>query len=401
MEKFYHGTCRLFKEFSLSFLGTGEGKSKFGQGIYVTSSYATAALYAAKAAKANGTDKIYVYTVEVPDIKEDNHIFLCKPVNATVVERAEKAVGETIPDEVKEAGKLFRKYLGNLLTGQRGTVKKMMGKADAAAENAASKFLDGIGVDYLVWPQSQTKPDGETNRAVLNEGKIRILKIEEVEVDCKNRLIPGSEKEVVKSFYSISEFIKEHYPQYYGYVSYPREQCVTIHKVDGEWGVFCNFAPTPIVVDGVEFKSCEHLFQMMKFKDSQVVVNIMNGITNNGKRCYQVKKTVKSYEKEYRRADWGSMVIDAMKFCLLKKYEQNPEFRAKLEASKGFFIVEDQTTMPKKSPDAWGVKPNGDNFAGPNLLGRLLMELRDNGTLEYRLPADAFEFLNILKTTIR
>ena len=203
------------------------------------------------------------------------------------------------------------------------------------------------------------------------------------------------------SYYSISEFIKEHYPQYYGYVSYPREQCVTIHKVDGEWGVFCNFAPTPIVVDGVEFKSSEHLFQMMKFKDSQVVVNIMNGITNNGKRCYQVKKTVKSYEKEYRRADWGSMVIDAMKFCLLKKYEQSPEFRAKLEASKDFFIVEDQTTMPKKSPDAWGVKPNGDNFAGPNLLGRLLMELRDNGTLEYRLPADAFEFLNILKTTIR
>ena len=36
MEKFYHGTCRLFKDFSLSFLGTGEGKSKFGQGIYVT-----------------------------------------------------------------------------------------------------------------------------------------------------------------------------------------------------------------------------------------------------------------------------------------------------------------------------------------------------------------------------
>jgi hypothetical protein len=196
METFYHGTCHLFKEFSLSFLGTGEGKSKFGQGIYITSSYATAALYAAKAAKANGSDKIYVYTVEVPAIKDDNHVFSCKPVNDAVVARTETAVGEAVPEEVKTAGKLFRKYIGNLLTGQHGTVKKMMGKADAAAENAASKFLDSVGVDYLVWPQSQTKPDGETNRAVLNEGKIRILKVVQVDVDAKNKLIPGSEKEV-------------------------------------------------------------------------------------------------------------------------------------------------------------------------------------------------------------
>lgn len=196
METFYHGTCHLFKEFSLSFLGTGEGKSKFGQGIYITSSYATAALYAAKAAKANGSDKIYVYTVEVPAIKDDNHVFSCKPVNDAVVARTETAIGEAVPEEVKTAGKLFRKYIGNLLTGQRGTVKKMMGKADAAAENAASNFLDSVGVDYLVWPQSQTKPDGETNRAVLNEGKIRILKVVQVDVDAKNKLIPGSEKEV-------------------------------------------------------------------------------------------------------------------------------------------------------------------------------------------------------------
>ncbi len=82
------------------------------------------------------------------------------------------------------------------MTNQRGTVKKMMGKANAAAENAASKFLDEIGVDYLVWPQSQTKPDGETNRDVLNENKIKILKVEQVEVNDKNKLIEGSQKEV-------------------------------------------------------------------------------------------------------------------------------------------------------------------------------------------------------------
>ena len=196
MEIFYHGTCHLFAGFSLSKLGTGEGKSKFGHGIYVTSNYATAALYAAKAARANGAGSIYVYTVEVPDIKAGNHLFSCKPVDDAIIGRTEKLIGEAIPEEVKTAGKLFRKYLGNLLVGQRGTVKKMMGKADAVAEEAASRFLDVIGVDYLVWPQAQIKPDGESNRAVLNEEKVRILKIEQVDVDEKNRLIAGSQREI-------------------------------------------------------------------------------------------------------------------------------------------------------------------------------------------------------------
>ena len=199
------------------------------------------------------------------------------------------------------------------------------------------------------------------------------------------------------SFYSIADFIKEFYPQYYGYSTYPKSECVVVHKVAEEWGVFSNFATTPIVIDGVCFKSSEQPFQMMKFQDATVVLNIMKGVTNNGKRCYQIKKTVMSYEKAYRRADWGSMIVDAMKFCLVKKYEQSPEFREKLEASKGRFIVEDQTAMPKKRPDAWGVKQEGTNFVGPNLLGRLLMELRDQGTLEYHLPADALDFITVLK----
>lgn len=193
-ETFYHGTCNLFDKFSLTFLGSGEGKSKFGQGIYITSSYKTAALYAAKAAKANGKKCYYVYTVEVPVLTENNHIFSCKPVNQEVINRVEKEIGQTIPEEVKSVGKLFRKYLGNLLTGQLGTIKKMMGKADSVAEKAVSQFLNSVDIVYLAWPQSQTKPEGDTNRALLNEEDIRIIKIEQVEVDEKNKLIENSVK---------------------------------------------------------------------------------------------------------------------------------------------------------------------------------------------------------------
>ena len=191
------------------------------------------------------------------------------------------------------------------------------------------------------------------------------------------------------SFYSISEFIREDYPEYWGIQTYPAAECVRIHKVEEEWGIFSNFGHTPIVVEGIAFDSSERLFQLMKFKDEEPVKAIYYKKDNP-------KMTTKHWEKTHRREDWGRMIIDAMKFCLTKKYEQSEDFRKELERSKGKFIVEDQTSFPKKTPDAWGVKLQGDNFVGPNLLGRLLMELRDNGKLEYKLPNDAFTFLQYL-----
>lgn len=161
--------------------------------------------------------------------------------------------------------------------------------------------------------------------------------------------------------------------------------------------MFCNFAATPLVVGGVTFASSEELFQLMKFKEPEVVRRIRAGITMGGMSSHQIKMTAKSYEKAHRRPDWGQMILDAMKYCLTVKYEQCAEFRDLLKKSAGKYIVEDQTSMLKKNPDAWGVKAIGDNYVGPNLLGCLLMELRDNGNLQYNLPNDAFDFISIIK----
>lgn len=198
MEVFYHGTCRLFDTFDPNRLGSGEGKSKFGHGIYITSSYTSAALYASKVAKCHGSDCKYVYTLEVPDLTDDNHLFSCKPVNTKVAERLEKALGETIPGDAKSMGKFFRKYIGNLLIGNRKTIKQMTGSASYEAEDAVTKFLNDNGVIFLAWPQAQTKPDGDTNRAVLNAECIRVVKVEQVQTDDKNKLIKGSETIVIQ-----------------------------------------------------------------------------------------------------------------------------------------------------------------------------------------------------------
>lgn len=191
------------------------------------------------------------------------------------------------------------------------------------------------------------------------------------------------------SFYSIAPFIQQYYPEYWGIQSYPAEQCVIVHKIDEEWGVFSNFSHTTIVVDGVSFKCSETLFQLMKFKDEDAVKEVYR--SNN-------KRMAKHWEKTHRREDWGKMVVDAMKYCLMRKFEQSEDFRNELERSRGKFIVEDQTSFKnKKEPDAWGVKLKDDHYVGPNLLGRLLMELRDNRKLDYTLPTDAFEFIKFLR----
>ena len=196
--------------------------------------------------------------------------------------------------------------------------------------------------------------------------------------------------------HSVAGFIKENYPEYWGVSTYPVEECVVFCSTHEEWGIFSNMAASAIVVGDVEFKSSEHLFQMMKFKSPEIVKRVWGGITANEKRCGNIKMTARSYEPVHRRGDWGTMIVDAMKFCMVQKYEQSAWFRNELERSRGSYIVEKQAN-PNKDADAWSAKLFDNEWVGPNLTGRLLMELRDNGRLEYTLPADAFEFIEILK----
>lgn len=138
---------------------------------------------------------------------------------------------------------------------------------------------------------------------------------------------------------SVYPFIKQFYPQFDGIQSYPASECAVFCSTHEEWGVLSNMAATPITIDGVEFKSAEHIFQMMKFNDSEYVLKVWNGITANNKKSANIKMTAKSYEPDYRRPDWGSMIVDALKFAMQKKYEQCETFRNELERSKGKYIV--------------------------------------------------------------
>lgn len=370
----YHGTTSKFDHFDLAHLGEGEGKSKFGVGHYASTVYSTAALYAGK---CKGETK-YVYTLEVPELTDSNHIVSAKPPHKSIIEKVEEQFGQ-IPDEAKSSGKYFRKYIGNLLLGNKGTVKKMIGSLSTEGEINVSKFLYEIGVLYLVWAQSQSRPDnGKINVAILDGSIIEIKKIEEVKLDEKGKLKK-------KSSASIADAIKNNYPAYWGDQVYPIAQSVFFHKkTDNHW-ILSNMSACPLEIEGVPFKSSEHLFQTLKFATTESVLAVYNNYISP-------KMTAKHYEYlgGHKREDWEQIRVDVMKFCLQQKYEQCPEFREELESTKGYNIVELQDSKRDKETsraNAWGVKTKGQNYEGPNLMGRLLMELRD-GTMKYKLPED-------------
>lgn len=72
----YHGTSAgIFDSFSLGHALEGDGKVKFGWGVYVTEKYGTAAHYAFNKHRPENKE-FYVYTVSIPDRTDDNCLSL-------------------------------------------------------------------------------------------------------------------------------------------------------------------------------------------------------------------------------------------------------------------------------------------------------------------------------------
>ena len=199
----------------------------------------------------------------------------------------------------------------------------------------------------------------------------------------------------------VHEMIREHYPEYYSIERYPADRTACIRKTADEWGVLGNFYMANVVVNGVTFDCTERLFHMMKLRPdaAEGIRDMMEVKAGMGMKMHL--KHIAKEHPEWFRDDWPSMIVDAMKCCLQLKYEQCELFRKELERSKGLFIAEDETSRMRvrehvRDADTWGVVLRDDEYVGPSLLGRLLMELREDGKLEYTLPEDALDFVKQL-----
>ena len=190
--KCYHGTsAEPFEKFSLAHALEGTARMKFGRGLYFTERYETAANYAYKSALKRGVTDYYVYTVEIPDMGPDNCLLQMKrvPVTASIVKRVEEKLGVTVPAEALVEGIPFRKWLGNQLTGNVGTIRQMTEKTTPEGETAVAEFLLKLGVEMIVWPVHWTNPELEKDIAVFDDSSIRIVSIEKIVYDPKKKVV--------------------------------------------------------------------------------------------------------------------------------------------------------------------------------------------------------------------
>ena len=174
MAIFYHGSPNLFDHFELTGAGDGTGL-KFGYGVYLTEVEASAVHYS-QPRKQEFAQKHYLYTVEIPDLKDGEYLVSAKPVDESSVAAVESKLGVKAPENIKAAGAK---------------------KADFIEEKKSAELLESIGVHYNVWPQAQSKPDGFKNIAVFDASRVKIVKVEEIEIESKGgKWVLKSRKEI-------------------------------------------------------------------------------------------------------------------------------------------------------------------------------------------------------------
>lgn len=154
--------------------------------------------------------------------------------------------------------------------------------------------------------------------------------------------------------------------------TYVRSEVVVVYKTKEAFGGLSNMAAGyPLQINGVRILTTEALYQACRFPHMPDVQRQIIG--------QQSPMTAKMKSKSHRensRPDWDEIRHKVMRWCLRVKLAQNyEEFGRLLLATRNQPIVEQS-----RKDDFWGAKvvdDAGDTLVGQNVLGRLLMELRE------------------------
>ena len=162
--------------------------------------------------------------------------------------------------------------------------------------------------------------------------------------------------------------------------TYDRSSSVVFLKTKEEFGGLSNMAGGfPLLVNGVRIRTSEALYQACRFPHLPDVQGLII--------AQRSPMTAKMKGKPYRhdsRQDWNRVRVNVMRWCLRVKLAQNWEFFSKLLLDTGDRAIVEQS----HKDDFWGARPVDDRtLVGMNVLGRLLMELRESVKTE---PGDNF-----------
>ena len=153
--------------------------------------------------------------------------------------------------------------------------------------------------------------------------------------------------------------------------TYSEKDSAVFLKTSERNGALSNMAPGfGLCISGVDIRSSEALYQASRFPHMPWVQEEIFAQAS--------PMTAKMKSKKYisnTRNDWIEVRVRIMKFCLRAKLVQNFEhFSEALINTGNIPIVEKKI----RREDFWGAKVQSDGtLRGKNVLGRLLMELRD------------------------
>ena len=147
-----------------------------------------------------------------------------------------------------------------------------------------------------------------------------------------------------------------------------------------------NFEPSPFTVDGFTYQSVEHFYQCYKFDNFVEHPEFKSAFDEirNSLNADQSKKLARKYEAQFEgkwpKEKWHSEFKNViMKRGLIYKMSQNPEMLEGLLKTINFKLVESSDIDPY-----WG----GILPGSKNMLGDMLMELRDNYLKEKKFFID-------------
>lgn len=153
--------------------------------------------------------------------------------------------------------------------------------------------------------------------------------------------------------------------------TYERGLVVVVYKTKDDFGGLSNMAAGfPLKINGVRVPTSEALYQACRYPNNpeaqQEIIGQFSPMT--------AKMKAKTF-KSQTRSDWDEVRFKIMRWCLRVKLNQNfDEFSRLLLATKERPIVEQS-----RRDTYWGAKlsEDGTTLVGQNVLGRLLMELRE------------------------
>ena len=152
--------------------------------------------------------------------------------------------------------------------------------------------------------------------------------------------------------------------------TYPRAASIVFLKTNEVFGGLSNMASGfPVCVNGFQIRTCEALYQACRFPHRPDV-----------QRRIMVERspmTAKMRSKAFRkesRSDWDAVRVNIMRWCLRVKLAQNWRAFSDLLLKTADRPIVEQS----RKDDFWGAKPIDERtLVGRNVLGRLLMELRE------------------------